>query len=799
MENQFSLNNYIEPNYPIVKTEMFDDDNMKYILCDERFNKNDRTRLSNYNKHRRTGSTSLVEYKLAEDVKEHKLGRLYPSESIGLQAYRFDIRNPLTQKWYWDIDMENSHPCIAEKLCKDYNLRYRKIHYYITNRNECLNLISKDRKTAKTEVIKILYGGEIKLYNEFYENCDGEITNEGFELLRELKEEFDLLKDTIWERNCHLHKIKIGNKILNKKSNCKVSLLSIILQTKERELLMMIDYALRTKYNRSFGVLIHDGGLIQKLEGETSFPQEILNDISSIISNYTGIRTILTQKAIEYDWQPIQKASPYEVMKLEFEKKYHYVGNRIIYEMDNGEIDYYNINDLKHKLKNKFWIEEDLVRNSSRRIDFLEAWLQDEDRRSYERVDFIPNKEQCPLNVYNLFKGFKAEELEIQFTNESIKEIDITDEEIYDEIELILNHIKHLTNGDKEGALFVLNVFSNIIQNPHRKCEVAILFRDENGFLKQGGGTGKSLFTNQFFGSKIIGDKYSLEVQDNNDLYSTFNSQYAGKLLLNIEECDGTNHSNNDKLKSKITSKKLNVNRKNVAQFSVNDFATLLFNTNSRNPLPIKQGNRRMCVFDANQTIRKNTEYFTALVDCMETQKTQYYFYLYLKRFKETYKRPIDFQNNIPINAPYVQMCQLNAPTYLKWINYKVMNGLIYDDTMRNIYLDYVSWIKEHRETKDDKNILSETAFGKLIEGDGNIISPTDEHYCLLNVGIKKKSNGVMKYKWNINSLVRGLKDIYLLEKNFEYYSEIENKSEDGNTTESELEETEEEFHYKKK
>jgi len=48
--------NYTEPIYPITKRERFDEDNLKPLLSDERFNKKDRQRLTNYNKHRLSGS-----------------------------------------------------------------------------------------------------------------------------------------------------------------------------------------------------------------------------------------------------------------------------------------------------------------------------------------------------------------------------------------------------------------------------------------------------------------------------------------------------------------------------------------------------------------------------------------------------------------------------------------------------------------------------------------------------------------------------------------------------------------------
>ena len=44
-------------------------------------------------------------------------------------------------------------------------------------------------------------------------------------------------------------------------------------------------------------------------------------------------------------------------------------------------------------------------------------------------------------------------------------------------------------------------------------------------------------------------------------MYGDFNSQFEGKLLVIVEEASSKeNHGNNDILKSKITSKKINVN-----------------------------------------------------------------------------------------------------------------------------------------------------------------------------------------------------------------------------------------------
>ena len=52
----------------------------------------------------------------------------------------------------------------------------------------------------------------------------------------------------------------------------------------------------------------------------------------------------------------------------------------------------------------------------------MDLWLKDEKRLEYERMDFIPNVENCPSTVFNLFKGFKAEKYRPE---QAITEVDI--------------------------------------------------------------------------------------------------------------------------------------------------------------------------------------------------------------------------------------------------------------------------------------------------------------------------------------------------------------------------------------
>jgi hypothetical protein len=152
----------------IVKYELYDPDVMEQLLRDvDNFSKQDLKRLKLYKKSRLHGNSIEVVYHYGKGCEENQLGRLYVKNNIGLQSFPFDIRNPLLEKNYWDIDGENMH-------------YVNNIKYYCSNRDQCLQQLSSDRKIAKTAFLKVAYGGNIKLYNEFYNDDnldpDGDIT-----------------------------------------------------------------------------------------------------------------------------------------------------------------------------------------------------------------------------------------------------------------------------------------------------------------------------------------------------------------------------------------------------------------------------------------------------------------------------------------------------------------------------------------------------------------------------------------------------------------------------------------------
>ena len=285
-QEQFSL--------MLERDEFYDPDVMDAILIDTAsFGHKDLGNLSRYKKNRSHGNKTKTQYTFGKGCDKNQLGRLYVKNGLGLQGFPFDIRNPLLEKHYFDVDMENAHYIILSKLADDWGVKSDAIKQYINNRNVELLKVSDNRNIAKTAFLEVAYGGNIKLHSEFY--TEG-ISPEGDKsLLTRIETEMSVIVDLCWT------KFSQHQKLVLKKTNPKFSLFALILQTEERKCLMaMLDYF--ESQNRYLGVLIHDGGGLQKLKDDEVFPTELLPKCEDYIFEKTGYRHRIIHKPYKHSF-----------------------------------------------------------------------------------------------------------------------------------------------------------------------------------------------------------------------------------------------------------------------------------------------------------------------------------------------------------------------------------------------------------------------------------------------------------------------------------------------------------------
>ena len=752
----FSVEDYVKPDFErLTKVEWFDEDNARHLVSDERFNREDRRRLGNYMRHRTSGGKVVCTYRFGRGCEESKLGRLYPVDGLGLQSFRFDMRNPLTKKRYWDVDFVNAHYCIALRHCEVFGIYHDTIREYVMNRDECLKRISPNRKKAKTECLKVLYGGNIKTYKETYEEVEGPISEEGIAWLKRLEREVTVLATMVWDAYPEYHGLRTGSEMIaiNKKSNPKYSLMSLIFQTCERDCLLVFDWYLRIR-GRYMGVFIHDGGHVEKLEKETVFPVELCVEGTNVVNDIMGFKMSLAVKDIEYDWSPSSpQLTQYEVMKREFEQRNCLVGSLLHCTHADGKSEMIKIGDARIKFSNKIIEERDLETDKIKKRKFLDVWLEDPKRLEYERVGFYPDRAKCPPRVYNLFNGFQAEKYQFEMSWD----------EILEAVQPINKHLDFLTSGHSERMNKTL---ASLIQKPDMKTGVAMLIRDMGGLFVEGGGVGKNMQF-EWFGNEILGEKYFIVVGDNRELFGTFNSLFEGKLLSLVEEANTRdNHQHFDMLKSLITSTKTNVNKKCVAQYEVADFNRFIFCSNNRNAFPVRQGSRRIEIFDSNPVMRGNVEYFTKYAKHLADDRVKYAYFTYLKSIT-AFETPIECQSTIPITDAFRDLRMMNAPMYHKWLVECVRNNTLENGYTGDLYNTFTRWVAQARDGNAG-NMISVTAFGRLLMGAKEVQQNENDYtYDISNVCEKHKSDGRMMMTWNIPALVSQLKKIHLLEEEF--------------------------------
>jgi hypothetical protein len=771
------FSNYQSPIYPLVVRERFDENMMKPLLTDENFARKDRDRLSAYNKRRLTGGAVPVSYRFGIGCEDMKVGRVYPEDGVGLQAFRSDLRSPLLAKDNWDVDMVNAHWNIANWMAKKLNLKNEKIDYLCKNRAEVLNIISADKKKSKTELLKCLYGGEIKMYKDYYNEVEGEMKMDGIVFLRELEKEVKVLMDMVWMNNEPLQTLKMGKekKSVKSKPNPKASLMSLVFQSEERKILELIDFGMKQK-DRRVNTYIHDGCAVEKLPNELAFPADILDELSREITEHTGIDVRLEVKPMAYNWTPPTKSlSQYQQKKAEFEKTTCLVGSVYYIQHPDGWMEPVKPSDMCIRQKNNWWMEYDAEKEKEAKKFFLPTWEEDVNRKDYQRMDFIPDVDACPDYIYNMFKGFEADKFR------PLAELTEAEKKIAgDGLAKILQHMNYLTGGN---LAFLNNYLGWIVQNPSKKCGISLLFRDEDGLLSKGGGTGKNLFFDELISKNIIGENYCVNVADNAELYGNFNSMFENKLFVFVEEASGKdNHQNADKMKANITRKRMVVKKKCVAEYDITDLANYIWATNNRNSIPIGLGNRRYAVFDVDASMRDNEKYFTELVEAINNPLVIWAFYQHLKAVK-TYDSPIQFQNNIPLTPAYLEMRKLNAPSYLKWIISEVEDGVLEDGYVGDLFNRYRNWVKEWKEGKDD-SCITLTAFGMKL----NASAEANQDYYMEGQGEKSRLTKGMSFRWNKAGVISGLKKLSLISQDFVYKGYVPPPSNEGTDVETEEE-----------
>jgi len=229
----------------------------------------------------------------------------------------------------------------------------------------------------------------------------------------------------------------------------------------------------------------------------------------------------------------------------------------------------------------------------SKKVTFTGVIQLNLNQFKYRSIVFAPMK-LAPKHTINLFTGIKASPVE----NAAI-------------IAPIINHIYSVwASKSDEVFVYIIDWLASIIQGI-KTGTVIVLYSARQG-------AGKNVISD-FICNKVIGNTYSAETNDIENLVSKFNNIFANKIFTVINEANNVDgspanyHKTFDKLKDLITSPTVTIERKGIDSFKIDDYNNYLITTNNEYPVKLSEHDRRYTLLKIDESMTGNKDYFDIL------------------------------------------------------------------------------------------------------------------------------------------------------------------------------------------
>ncbi len=221
-------------------------------------------------------------------------------------------------------------------------------------------------------------------------------------------------------------------------------------------------------------------------------------------------------------------------------------------------------------------------------------WEESQNRHTYQNFRFKPlagviNNHSCDLlegPVLELFMGLSIEPRA-------------------GECSLILSHIKDIwCSSDETAFAYVMCWLARMFQNPQERGHTAIV-------LKSGEGTGKNIIID--FLTAAWG-RHGITISDSSQVVGKFNDHLSTSVLVFLNEALwGGDRSHEGALKRLVSDITLEVERKFIPRFEVQNCTHLLISSNNDWAVPVGIDDRRILILDVNESKKGNFAYFKKL------------------------------------------------------------------------------------------------------------------------------------------------------------------------------------------
>jgi len=584
------------PDYPK------DGDNNDYFISSE-----EQSKLRGLLKGSKKNADGVFEKKI--DFRKVKYGPdefgRYMSQGTSLQSCWKFVRKVALMGKIKGFDIENSQPSILLQLCKMYapDEKFNYLESYVNNRSAIKKDVAQYYKCsedlAKTLIIILCFGGSPKTWKEKF----GIQVEDDMPLIKGFHNNLSTIRNGC--ANCfqdftkakRVYQYKEAHGMLKEYSDLHRSALAMYLQDIEGNIIMHM-YKELSKLGCVPKTPIHDelcfkmsddvntNEVICKLQ--TKVKKELGFDINLKLEDYTLNEAEMKQlkdheRFVKVD-DPDECEGGYNEVKALFEKEVFKIKYSAEFGLEKDGV-------FKGVFKKKdvdVAFTEWTYKTQTSPTDFAEEkfltkWYDDKNKRMYDCIDFIPSPLKCPEAVYNLWKGFDIERLDVEAKDH----------------QEILDLIWVLSNKHTDSYEYMLNWLAQMIQYPAKKCGTALVFKS-----KQGAGKGTLINIMR----KVMGSLAGETANPQQDIFGSHGNLHIGKILVSLDEIkNGDTIKVLNRLKNLITSDSCIYNEKGVKQVEVNNATRFIFSTNESIPITLDgKDDRRYCLIEcANDYCKK--------------------------------------------------------------------------------------------------------------------------------------------------------------------------------------------------
>lgn len=297
-------------------------------------------------------------------------------------------------------------------------------------------------------------------------------------------------------------------------------------------------------------------------------------------------------------------------------------------------------------------------------------WLEHDDRRLITSITFKPNLDHLP-HEYNLFKGFKVE---------PAADFDPANpEKGCDRLLDLMRRLSGIRPEDRmtEAAIWHEKWYAHGFQYPADKPGTAVVYRSKEG-------AGKGTWMNECIGG-IWGSHY-VHIGNRRHLTSNFNTLLQGAAYFFVDEAVWAGDKEGEgALKYLITEPTIMIEGKGKDAFSMPNLARIAFASNEKWVVPVGPHGRRFAVYDCDESIAQDTEYFAAVRAQIRAGGLSYLLAYFLHVDLEGWS---DKLRNPPITNALInqKIATMRQDSVAHWFFERLYDGELYgeDDSLAN-------------------------------------------------------------------------------------------------------------------